>query len=148
MLLTNAVTNGLAKKNLLTILHHISMKTNRKSYSTWQKISALLMMLALLWLTVSLPFTYASQQEIASKGSIEKKHISYPTTEEESSNPFSGSEEKAPTNGSSQVSEEYLHDHHKSEYFFSIISTFHKLENAGTYVAFHGELLVPPPNAS
>jgi len=143
-----AVTNGLVKKILLTILHHISMKTNRKLYSTWQKVSALLMMLALVWLTVSLPFTYASQQDLASKDGIEKNQTTYPTTEEESSNPFSGTEEKAPNSGSSQVSEEYLHDHHKSEYFFSIISTFHKLENAGTYVAFHGELLVPPPNAS
>ena len=142
-----AVTNGLVKKILLTILHHVSMKTNRNIYTASQSVSALLMMLALLWLTVSLPFAYASQQELAGKNSIEKNHTAFPTSEEESCNPFSGSEEKAPTNGS-QVSEEYLHDHHKSEYLFTLVSTFHKLENAGTYIAFHGELLVPPPNAS
>ena len=122
------------------------MKTNRNIYTASQGVSALLMILALLWLTVSLPFTYASQQELA-KDSIEKKHSAFPSSEEESCNPFSGTEEKAPTSGS-QVSEEYLHDNHKSEYLFTIVSTFHKLENAGTYIAFHGELLVPPPNAS
>src|SRR5688500_2907452 len=102
------------------------MKTNRKIYTAWQSVSALLMILALLWLTVSLPFAYASQQELAGKSSIENNHSAFPTSEEESCNPFSGCEEKAPTNGS-QVSEEFLHDHHKSEHLFTIVSTFHKL---------------------
>ena len=142
-----ACRNGLEKKFYLTILHHVSMRTNRNIYTASQSLSALLMIMALLWLTVSLPFTYASQHQLAGKDSIEKNLTAFPSSEEESCNPFSGSEEKAPTSGS-QVSEEYLHDHHKSEYFFTIVSTFHKLENAGTYIAFHGELLVPPPNAS
>ena len=65
---------------------------------------------------------------------------------EEEANPFSGStEEKAPKTLNS-FSEEYLHDHHHSEYLFSIASQFHKGEDASTYVAYHGELLVPPPN--
>ncbi len=122
------------------------MKTNRKIYSTWQSVSAILMILALLWLTVSLPFAYENQQKLASQDNIENNGAQFPNTEEESCNPFSGTEEKAPTSGN-QVSEEYLHDHHKSDSFFTIISTFHKSENAGTYIAFHGELLVPPPNA-
>ena len=106
------------------------------------------MILALLWLTVSLPFVFESQQEIARQDN--KSEISTPLApaEEESANPFgSNSEEKAPNSGSS-VSEEYLHDHHKSDHFLLIASQFHKCENAGTYIAFHGELLVPPPNAS
>jgi hypothetical protein len=67
-------------------------------------------------------------------------------TEEEAANPFGNTtEEKAP---SSSFSEEFLHDHHKADYFFSIVSQYHNSENDGTYVAYHGELLVPPPNAA
>ena len=65
---------------------------------------------------------------------------------EEEANPFSGStEEKAPKSLNT-FSEEYIHDSHRSEYLFSITSQFHRGEDAGTYVAYHGELLVPPPN--
>ncbi|HEX7847181.1 MAG TPA: hypothetical protein VF476_15375 [Chitinophagaceae bacterium] len=100
------------------------------------------MIVALLWLTVSLPFVYSSQQQIAKQENTTTTPL--PCNEEES-NPFgSGTEEKAP--GGISLSEEYLHEHHKSDYFFSIISRYHKCENADTYVAFHGELLVPPPN--
>jgi hypothetical protein len=130
----------------IIILHHIFMRRDKKKYSFFQLASAILMILALLWLTVSLPFVYESQQEIARQDN--KSEISTPLTptEEESANPFgSNSEEKAPN---SSVSEEYLHDHHKSDHFLSIASQFHKCENAGIYIAFHGELLVPPPNAS
>lgn len=74
-------------------------------------------------------------------------NIPIPLTEnEEEANPLGNTtEEKAP-NSLSSFSEEYLHDNHRSEYFFLIASQFHKCENANTYVAFHGELLVPPPN--
>lgn len=102
------------------------------------------MIAALLWLTISLPFVYASQQEFAKQE--QKANTGFPVSgNEEEANPLgNATEEKAP-NGSS-FSEEYTHDHHKSDHFFSIISQYHKCENAETYVAFHGELLVPPPN--
>ncbi len=118
-----------------------------KIYTTLQLGSAVLMILALLWLTVSAPFVQASQQALA-----EHVATSFDTAlplsdnEDENSNPFgNNTEEKAPTSNTS-FSEEYLHDSHKSDYLLSIISLYHKCENAGTYVAFHGELLVPPPN--
>ncbi len=67
--------------------------------------------------------------------------------EEETANPFGNTtEEKAPS--STSFSEEYLHDHHTTDYFFSTVLQYHKCENAGTYIAFHGELLVPPPNVA
>ena len=70
--------------------------------------------------------------------------------EEDASNPFGNSTEEKPHSGNSSISlsEEYLHDNHKAEYLFSITSSYHKAENADTYTAFHGELLVPPPNFS
>ena len=115
--------------------------------------SAIFMSLALLWLTVSTPFVYASQQELAAKHSFEHSESCFADNAhadngEEEANPFSPStEEKNPTNGNS-FSEEFLHHHHIDEHFFSLASRSHKSENADIYVAFHGELLVPPPNAA
>jgi len=104
------------------------------------------MILALVWLTISAPFVYASIQEHASLNKIENGGSLLSATEEETANPFGNTtEEKAPN---TTLSEEYLHDHHSTDSFFSIALQFHKCENADTYHAFHGELLVPPPNAA
>jgi len=103
---------------------------------------------ALIWLTISVPFVNAARQ-IQAK--YEKStNVDTPTSnEEETANPFGNTtEEKAPSGSSVSFNEEYLHDNHQSEYFFSIIAQYHKCENADTYHAFHGELLVPPPNAA
>ena len=103
------------------------------------------MIVALSWLTVCAPYVFASQQEIAKHSNSVPADLPIAGTEEEA-NPLNGStEEKAPKTLTS-VSEEYIHDNHRSEYLFSVISQFHKGENATTYVAYHGELLVPPPN--
>lgn len=91
---------------------------------------------------------FSCQQELAKQGKIAKAQAPSNSNEEEAASPFGNStEEKAPTSGSS-LSEEYLHDHHLTDHFFSIASQYHTLQNAGTYIAFHGELLVPPPNAA
>lgn len=120
------------------------MKWTVPSYNFFQRFSAIMMIVALLWLTISAPFVYEQQQKIAKQNTSAELPIA--NTEEEAANPFNGStEEKAPKTLNT-FSEEYLHDHHQSEYFFSIASQFHKCEDAGTYVAYHGELLVPPPN--
>ncbi|MGZ8558232.1 MAG: hypothetical protein ACXWWC_07865 [Chitinophagaceae bacterium] len=121
------------------------MRRHVKIYNFFQLCSAVFLILALLWLTISLPFVYASQQELAKQNKSQNAAISFAGNEEETTNPFSNTEEKAPANGAS-FSEEYMHDNHKADYFFSIASQYHKCENADTYHAFHGELLVPPPN--
>jgi len=105
------------------------------------------MILALLWLTVSAPFVFADQQQSDQQDKTENIASSFnDSAEEEAPNPFgNNTEEKAPS-GSNSFSEEYLHDNHIADYFFFQVSQYHKGENAGTYIAFHGELLVPPPN--
>jgi hypothetical protein len=123
------------------------MSGKRKTYNFFQKGSAIFMIVALLWLTVSTPFVFASQQELARQDKIADTQSPLSGNEEEASNPFSNTtEEKNP--GSTSFSEEYLHDHYIAEHFFSIDLPYHKCENAGIYVAYHGELLVPPPNAA
>ena len=123
------------------------MKRSRKIYSPFHLLSAVFMILALLWLTISAPFVVAAQQELARQDKTANATSPLAANEEETANPFGNTtEEKSPS--SSSFSEEYLHDHHKADYFFSIVSQYHKCEDSGTYVAYHGELLVPPPNAA
>lgn len=121
------------------------MKKGQQPYSFFGRVSAFVMIAALAWLTISAPFVYASQQEIAKQNNSATAELLITGTEEEA-NPLNGStEEKAPKTLTS-VSEEYLHDNHRSEYFLSLTSQFHRGENAAIYIAYHGELLVPPPN--
>lgn len=123
------------------------MKKGKKTYTVFQATSSVLMILALLWLTISAPFVFESQQKIAKQYSASKADLPIGTNEEETNPLGNNTEEKAP-NSSNSFSEEYLHDNHRSDYFFSVASQFQKCENAGTYIAFHGELHVPPPNVA
>lgn len=122
------------------------MKRRCKIFSTPQLVSAVIMILALAWLTVSMPFVYAAQQELAKQQHTENTGSPMAGTEEESSNPFgNNTEEKAPSSNS--LSEEYIHNNHRT-YIFSFTGTkYYKCENADTYIAFHGEILIPPPNS-
>jgi hypothetical protein len=122
------------------------MGKSRKTFSVFQLASAVFMIAALLWLTISAPFVYAGQQKLAQQEKSTSFPVPLAANEEDTSNPFGNTtEEKAPS-GSSSFSEEYIHDHHKQDYFFSIILRYYISENAGTYIAFHGELDVPPPD--
>ena len=124
------------------------MNSSKKPYQLTQKLSAVFLMMALLWLTVSLPFVYQSQQELAKQNKVAANSSAHQGSEEEAANPFGNTtEEKAPSTNVS-VSEEYLHDNHAAEYFMSLTSRNHKCENCGMYNAFHGEVQVPPPNFS
>ena len=100
------------------------------------------MVLALLWLTISIPFVYSSQQLFAN---LTVENLQSPDASDEDSNPFSSTTEEKNAN-SNPFSEEYLHHHNEDGYLFSITRQYHKCHDAGTYIAFHGELLVPPPD--
>ncbi len=134
-------------KNYKRVSCHSFMKKNRKIYSVYQLSSAILMIVLLCWLTISTPFVYASQQDQAKHGKVTHACVTNCGSEEETSNPFgNNTEEKAPN--STSLSEEYLHSYHATSNFYIEISLYHKCENADTYIAYHGELLVPPPNAA
>jgi hypothetical protein len=120
------------------------VKKTRKIYSLFHKCSALIMIITLLWLTVSTPFVIAFQQELAKQERLNKQS---PVTGTDDNNPLSNNtEEKVPGNSNS-FSEEFLHDLHVIHYFVSAASQYNKCEEPRTYIAFHGELLVPPPNS-
>lgn len=122
------------------------MNKNRKTYTIFQKASSIFLMLTLLWLTISTPFVIAAQQELAKQQKASAIELPVNDGEDEAGSGSNNIEEKVP--GGNTFSEEFLHEHHSAHYFFSLISLYHKLENADTYIAFHGELLVPPPNAA
>ncbi len=135
--------HSLKLKNIY--LQHSQMKKHKQTHLFSQKASAIFMMLALFWLTISTPFVCEFQQEMA-KLKIENSPMTPNSSDEETSNPLGNStEEKTVTNGSN-FSEEYMHDHSSVHYIFIEIARFHKLMNSDIYIAFHGELLVPPPN--
>jgi hypothetical protein len=121
------------------------MKGRKKTYVFRHLASSVFMILALLWLTISAPFVQASQQELSKQLSSADASSPIDNNEEET-NPFgNNTEEKKPNSGNS-FSEEYLHDLHADEHFFSITGRKHSHENSGVYTAFHGEVQVPPPN--
>jgi hypothetical protein len=103
------------------------------------------MILSLIWLTVSIPFIYSSQQQLAQNVAFHVDDPALGGSDEETTNPLSNTtEEKNPNSNS--FSEEYLHDNHTSDGFFMTALLIHNCENVAEYVAFHGELLVPPPD--
>lgn len=122
------------------------MTSRTHIYSFYSKVSSILMIVALLWLTVSTPFVFKSQQQAEQYEKLIGKNQSVPLDDNDQ-NPYGNTtEEKAPA--SSSIQEEFLHENHTSEYFLLLASQYPELENSGIYIAFHGELHVPPPNAA
>lgn len=121
------------------------MKKGKKTYTVFQLSSAVLMLFALLWLTISTPFVYAAQQELAKHTKVTHTEDS-PCEDDETSNSIGNTTEEKKPSGNNSLSEEYLHHHHSEESFFTIISQTHTSKNAGIYVAYHGELDAPPPD--
>ena len=116
------------------------MNQQSTTYPLHKILSAIFLILALGWLTISLPFVYSAQQyamEIApSNGADDSKaNNNY--------NPLSNTtEEKTPD----QV-QEYLHGQNENMEFQTTNLDHLHTHECKVYIAFHGELLCPPPNA-
>lgn len=106
------------------------------------------MILALLWLTISAPFVFKAQQELE-KRQNQAQNIAL-TIEDiqdntEECNPFgNNTEEKTETNANSLS--EYLHHIDELSHLAGVSPQHNCAHNAAVYVAFHGEMLCPPPN--
>lgn len=117
------------------------MKKEKNTYGTALKLSSLLMVVLLAWLTVSLPYVFASQQ--AQKEVSKNQLLQLP--QEEESNPLTNTTEEKTGNGISTLSEEYLHDAHSEEHHPNIVVKYYKCHPSDLYFAFHPELISPPP---
>lgn len=115
------------------------MPRKQAIYSLGHLSAALLMLLALLWLTVSTPFVFKAQQ----KGIAVEKGIQGKTSDAQ--DPFSGTTEEKTESGLSALSE-YLHDIAYPEQHFKVLVKYEKCHSSGLYLAYHPDLLCPPPD--
>lgn len=113
-------------------------------YNGSQVASSLVMILALVWLTVSAPFVQASQKRLSEKSTTSSSPSPFAGTEEENSASGNTTEEKKPKTQNS-IAEEYLHDRFTDHLFLHHL-LYRNNQDAGIYIAYHGEPLVPPPN--
>jgi hypothetical protein len=107
--------------------------------------SAIFMILALLWLTVSAPFVFENQKNLASSSDCTQSPFA--GSEEENGGQSGNTTEEKTSKSLNNFSEEYLHDNIK-DHIFSIGLQYHKHQDAEIYIAYHGEPLVPPPNVA
>lgn len=116
------------------------------AYTKKHAVSSVVMILTLLWLTVSLPVVYAAQQQV--KQAVTKVNAENKTEKNNDCNPFANTtEEKPPANTSINLSEEYLHHHEEYVPFIADKLSHSHHHSYNTYVAYHGELLSPPPES-
>jgi hypothetical protein len=105
------------------------------------------MMMTMLWLTVSLPFIAESRMvfNIECKSSACDNLID--TQGDDTGFSQTGASEEKGSESSNNYNEEYLHHHDGGALLGSNSgkTTLHDLAQ-DAYCAFHGELLVPPPN--
>ncbi|MCG2613897.1 hypothetical protein LZZ85_06375 [Terrimonas sp. NA20] len=97
---------------------------------------SILMIMMLLWLTISAPFVGASMQL---KAKTEKKG--------NSTSPLAGSEEEKVSSSPSSTANEYLHENEELQHASTTIVTSYRTHHITAYIAFHGELVSPPPKA-
>ena len=113
----------------------------RPAYKQIHRIAAVIMIAALSWLTVCLPYVYSFQKELANQES-KSAPFDLPIDNEESNPLANSTEEKAPTT----ISEEYLHHTDDHNYLFSHRLSHDNRHAYDIYVAYHGEVQCPPPN--
>jgi hypothetical protein len=113
----------------------------RHPYKLKHAVAATVMFFALVWLTVSLPYVYSFQKELAKQES-RSAPVDSPVENEESNPLTNTTEEKAP----SSISEEWLHHTDEHNYIFSYKLSHDHRHSYDVYVAYHGEVQCPPPN--
>ena len=97
------------------------------------------MLTALAWLTVCLPVVNKAQkqyQQIAKQSGTSKAG--------DNTNPLSNTNEERSESGLSLLSE-YLHEAPVMERRFVTLSRSYSCHPSGLYLAYHPELIIPPP---
>lgn len=113
------------------------MKTSRNTYSLACRASSLLMMLALVWLSVSMPFVYSGLKQM--------QHIAkMAESPEETANPLSNTTEEKTEQGNGNVSE-FLHASQEIDHPYYDNRSMLKYHSCAEYSVFHPELVSPPP---
>jgi len=115
------------------------MQGSKGIYTQLHKLSSLLLMIALAWLTVCLP--YVSETEQGAGVQIESP---IDGGAEDCENPLSNTNEEKTPSGTSLLSE-YLQDTQVMENSFITLTSFYKCHPSDLYLAYHPDLIIPPP---
>lgn len=121
------------------------MKRKQSIYTFFHHSVAVFLIAVLGWLTVSTPYIISTQQKASAAGKV-INWCSSDCDDEGSDSSGNNIDEKAPSGPN--LSEEFLHEHHSLHSFSAITDYNYAQHNADVYVAFHGELHAPPPNAA
>lgn len=110
-------------------------------------VSAAALSLILLWLTVSLPYNLPFRTGIPAQ-TVQAGSHAFPPTHGGDHNPWNDMTEERAAEGSNSVNEEFLHVHHAGTEP-GCVDRNRYLSDRGERpcISYHGELLVPPPNA-
>ncbi len=100
------------------------------------------MLFMLGWLTVCLP--YVNESRCVAKAQVTLTNEEAPETDE--SNPLTNTNEEKSESGSSMPSE-YLHHGFVLEHSFFHTTSLLKYHPSDLYIAFHPEMIIPPPEA-
>lgn len=117
------------------------MNHKTQIYSQKHIFASIFMLLALVWLTVCLPYVNESRQlhnQIENLGAEEP--------EVETTNPLANTNEERAEGGNSLLSE-YLHNLYMMEHNFITLTSYYKCHPSDLYHAYHPDLLIPPPEA-
>jgi hypothetical protein len=133
-------------KDLMKYFRQLMKSSNKAKLSNW--LSSIFMMLALAWLTVCLPVVYGAQQDKDNYAAAENLPTEEAPEDDSTNNPFANTTEEKTPNSVNIPSEEYLHDSHAADNYIAVPSTEYKLEHVPIYLAFHGELISPPPDVA
>ena len=115
----------------------------RQNIFNWKHMaSVVVMLLALAWLTVSLPYVNEAQMKYKQTSQQKEKDASG----QEKDDPFSNTTEEKNESGGNTLAE-YLHDMHLFEHHFTLLKTYYKCHPSDLYLAYHPELVIPPPEA-
>ena len=108
------------------------------------------MLVMLLWLTVSAPFVTAAQIKADQHTTLLSPASSQEDSnsdDEQSCTPLgSNTTEEKTSNGFNSMSEEYLHTDNELFHLAELSLNHTRHHTVAEYVAFHGEMLCPPPN--
>jgi hypothetical protein len=126
------------------------MKKSNATYQLRHYITSITMLVMLLWLTVSSPFVVAAQMKVQQQSALSASANTSQDDDgddEHSCTPIgSNTTEEKTSNGFNSLSEEYLHMDNELFHLAELSLTHTRYHSVAEYVAFHGELLCPPPN--
>ena len=126
---------------MVFVIFATRMKKNA-IYTVKHNIYSIVMLLALAWLTISVAFLPASQQQQINS----EKSTPASSGDEETSNPnpFGNGTEEKTENGANTLSE-YLHDHHLLSHNIVFLIQGRKSHPPSLYNDYDPDLIIPPP---